>query len=107
MICGHANPAGYAYCGKCGQALDVVRCRCGFVAALNDVFCGRCSISLTLEIAGEASLSAAVEHRHDLDVLVQQAALEKQEKQISGTDHKVRVKQDDIRKLLALRRRKF
>lgn len=102
MSCNHSNPTGYLFCGSCGEALDALRCRCGFVAAAGDVFCGRCGIGLTV-VQG---VRAAVEqdHRFDLDYLVQQAA---QEHKFLESTHKVRVTQDDIRKLLATRRKKF
>lgn len=101
MTCNHASPAGYAYCGTCGAQLERARCRCGFVAAPGDVFCGRCGTSLA-EVAVAAA--AAAEHRFDLEQLAQQAA---QEKQFIESTHKVRVAQDDIRKLLTRRRKRF
>lgn len=102
MSCNHANPAGYSFCGSCGEALDVRRCRCGFIAAAGDLFCGRCGVNLTVVQA----LRGTVEHEHrfDLDDLIQQAA---QEHKFIESTHKVRVTQDDIRKLLATRRKKF
>lgn len=104
MTCNHANPAGYAFCGTCGELLERARCRCGFVAAPDDVFCGRCGTSLAeIAEAGVAAVAAA-EHRFDLEQLAQQAA---QEKQFLESTHKVRVTQDDIRKLLTRRRKRF
>ncbi len=44
------------------------------------------------------------DHRFDLERLVQQAA---EEKQFLESTHKARVTQDDIRKLLTRRRKKF
>ncbi|MDO8811772.1 MAG: zinc ribbon domain-containing protein [Gallionella sp.] len=110
MNCNHINPPGYIFCGTCGEALEHVRCRCGFVAhpineaSAGDVFCGRCGISLA-EVAVEDGRSAAdTDHRFDLEHLMQQAL---QEKQFLELTDKARVTQDDIRKLLTKRRKKL
>jgi hypothetical protein len=103
MSCNHANPAGYRFCSHCGEALNPVRCRCGFVAAAGEAFCGRCGANL-LALATGSEGSTAVDHRYDLLYLGQQAT---QEKQFLESTEKVRVTQDDIRKLLSTRRRKF
>lgn len=104
MSCNHPNPAGYLFCGHCGERLDSVCCRCGFVAAIGDAFCGRCGLSLTVEPEQELKGTTDIDHRFDLDYLVQQAA---QEHKFLESTHKARVTQDDIRKLLATRRKKF
>ena len=122
MSCNHPNPPGYSFCGSCGEELEVVRCRCGFVAAAGDLFCGRCGAGLIADSfplpnpppRGEGaneSLSefgvngtADFDHRFDLEHLVQQAA---EENKFLKSTHKARVTQDDIRKLLATRRKKF
>lgn len=104
MSCNHTNPAGYIFCGSCGEALDPVRCRCGFVAAAGDVFCGRCGASLTVAVTQGGQGATDADHRLDLEHLVQQAA---QENQFIESTHKARVTQDDIRKLLTTRRKKF
>jgi len=102
--CNHNNPAGYVFCGTCGSALEPVRCRCGFVAGTGDIFCGRCGASLTEVAAEDGSAAVDADLRFDLVQLSQQAA---QEKQYLETTHKARVTQDDIRKLLTVRRKKF
>ncbi|MDX8398898.1 MAG: zinc ribbon domain-containing protein [Gallionellaceae bacterium] len=105
MSCNHVNPDGYLFCAHCGQSLEPVRCRCGFVTARGDVFCGRCGVSLSEEVAARANKSAMdVDHRFNLENIVQQAA---QEKKFIESVHKAHVTQDDIRKLLAARRKKF
>jgi len=103
MSCHHTNPAGYVFCGTCGDKLAHSRCRCGFVAAAGAVFCGRCGTRLNETAAGDNRLAVDADHRFDLEQLAQQAA---QEKQFLETTHKVRVTQDDIRKLLTTRRKK-
>jgi hypothetical protein len=103
VSCSHSNPAGYQFCGSCGEALNPVHCRCGFSAAANDIFCGRCGASL-LELANGNAQDAVADHRFNLEHLAQQAA---QEKQFLESTDKVRVTQDDIRKLLASRRKNF
>ena len=104
MNCDHSNPAGYVFCGTCGAALKHVRCRCGFVAATSEFFCGQCGTNL-LEQATEADRGAVyVDQRFDLDQLAQQAA---QEKQFLESSDKARVTQDDIRKMLTTHRKKF
>jgi len=104
MSCNHINPAGYVFCGTCGDTLEPVRCRCGFVAATADVFCGRCGINLAEVAAGDGRAAADADHRFDLERLAQQAA---EEKQFLESTDKARVTQDDIRKLLTTRRKKF
>lgn len=105
MTCSHSSPPGYAFCGTCGEVLPHARCRCGFVAAVHDAYCGRCGAALA--VAGDATLQRAVmdaDRRFDLERLAEQAA---QENKFLETTHKARVTQDDIRKLLAKRRKKF
>lgn len=104
MSCTHTNPPGYLFCGSCGEALNPILCRCGFVTASGDAYCGRCGTSLTAETSPVAKGSADADHRFDLEFLVQQAA---QENKFLESTHKARVTQDDIRKLLATRRKKF
>lgn len=104
MTCKHSNPAGYVFCATCGSALEPARCRCGFVAATSDIFCGRCGTNLAEIAAGKGVGAADADHRFDLEFLAQQAA---QEKQFLESTNKARVTQDDIRKLLTMRRRKF
>jgi len=104
VSCNHANPPGYLFCGSCGEALNPVRCRCGFVAAAGEAFCGRCGANLLALATGGGQGFIAVDHRYDLQRLAQQAT---QEKQFLESTEKVRVTQDDIRKLLSTRRRKF
>lgn len=108
MNCNHTNPAGYAFCGTCGGALEYVRCRCGFVAGSGDIFCGRCGANLAgvaaMDAAREGGGAADAYHRFDLERLALQAA---QEKQFLESTDKARVTQDDIRKLLTMRRKKF
>ena len=105
MSCNHANPAGYAFCATCGSALDRPRCLCGFAASPGDAFCGRCGAPLSASgAAGEARPMTDADHRFDLLHL---AELAEQEKKYMETTHKVRVTQDDIRKLLASRRKRF
>lgn len=104
MSCNHLNPAGYAFCGTCGGALGHARCRCGFVTGMGDVFCGRCGANLVEVAAGGVEHSAVdADHRFDLERLMKQAA---QEKHLESTQ-KARVTQEDIRKLLTKRRKKF
>jgi len=105
MSCSHANPPGHAFCGTCGEVLPHARCRCGFVAGVTDAYCGRCGAALAM--AGDATQRSAVmdaDRRFDLERLAEQAA---QEGKFLDTNHKARVTQDDIRKLLAKRRKKF
>ena len=104
MNCNHINPAGYVFCGTCGGALEHVRCRCGFVAGTGDIFCGRCGTNLAEVAAGDGGGAVDADHRFDLERLAQQAA---QEKQFLESTDKARVTQDDIRKLLITRRKKF
>ena len=104
MTCTHPNPAGYLFCSTCGEKLDPLRCRCDFVAAAGDVFCGRCGTNLAELATGKGEGAITADHRYDLLRLTQQAA---QEKQFLESTEKVRVTQDDIRKLLSTRRRKL
>ncbi|MDD4959131.1 MAG: hypothetical protein PHS51_07255, partial [Gallionella sp.] len=69
-----------------------------------DVFCGRCGNSLMTDTAQGLKGAADNDQRFDLEYLVQQAS---QESKFFESTHKARVTQDDIRKLLATRRKKF
>lgn len=102
MSCHHSNPAGYIFCGQCGTALNAVVCRCGFVTASGEVYCGRCGAGLTLQIASENH--AAIEHRFDLEFLMQQID---QEKPLAYSSDNARIKQEDIRKLFELRKKRL
>jgi hypothetical protein len=107
MNCNHSNPAGYVFCGTCGVPVPHVRCRCGFAGGVNDVFCGRCGANLAVAADGQAPHGGALvdtDHRFDLERLAELAV---QENQFLETTHKARVTQDDIRKLLTMRRKKF
>lgn len=104
MKCKHTNPAGYAYCATCGSELNAVRCRCGFIAAAGDAYCGRCGINLSETIAKSGKLVVDADHRLDLVQLAEQAA---QEQLVLESTTKVRVNQDDIRRLIGRRRKKL
>jgi hypothetical protein len=104
MSCSHLNPAGYVFCGTCGDALKKVRCSCGWVVGIGDFFCGNCGKILLETPPVDGKTAVDNNHRFDLESLARQAA---QEKQFLETTHKARVTQDDIRKLLTLRRKKF
>lgn len=104
MSCRHSNPPGYTFCGICGGALAPQRCRCGFIAGVGDVFCGRCGASLGELAADLRSAVPDADRRFDLEHLARLAA---QEKQFMESTHKARVTQDDIRKLLTRRRKRF
>lgn len=104
MSCNHVNPPGYAFCGTCGRALDNPRCRCGFVGSAGDVFCGRCGTDISKAPASDALPIVDGDQRFDLESMVRQAA---NEKQFLESTHKAHVTQDDIRKLLTKRRKKF
>ncbi|MDP1611480.1 MAG: zinc ribbon domain-containing protein [Sulfuritalea sp.] len=104
MTCTHSNPPGYAYCGTCGEPVPHSRCRCGFVAGVRDAYCGRCGAALVATDAAAPRAVMDAERRFDLERLAQLAA---QENKFLETTNKARVTQDDIRKLLAKRRKKF
>lgn len=104
MSCNHANPESYLFCSRCGEALNPLRCRCGFVAAAGEAFCGRCGTSLAADTSQGVKRIADADQRYDLEALAEQAA---QENKFLETTHKVRVTQDDIRKLLSARRKRF
>lgn len=105
MSCSHSNPPGFAFCGTCGEILEHVRCRCGFAAGTNDAFCGRCGAGLVKsETLARQNAIIDADHRFDLELLAEQAA---QENKVLESTHKARVSQDDIRKLLAKRRKKL
>jgi uncharacterized Fe-S cluster-containing protein len=71
---------------------------------MGDIFCGNCGKNLLEVAAVDGRAGVDNDHRFDLERLAQQAA---QEKQFLESTHKARVTQDDIRKLLTLRRKKF
>lgn len=105
MTCKHSNPAGYVFCASCGEPLAHVRCRCGFVCAVNDLYCGQCGNRLAeARPLSDKSAVAGVDadNRFDLERMVVLAA---EENKYLET-YKAYVTQEDIRKLLAKRRKK-
>ena len=105
MSCLHENPAGYAFCVTCGEPLSVARCRCGFMCSTGDAYCGRCGNKLDNHpVAGNSPVQAGTDKdgRFDLARMLSQAH---EEDKILET-YRARVTQDDIRKLLAKRRRR-
>lgn len=68
------------------------------------MFCGRCGINLLEGAAGDGRAAVNTDRRFDIEHLAQKAA---QEKQFLESTDKARVTQDDIRKLLTMRKRKF
>lgn len=105
MSCAHSNPPGRAFCSTCGEPLPHVRCHCGFVAGAGDAYCGRCGAALVMaDAAAPRRPVMDADRRFDLERMAQQAA---EENKYLETTHKARVTQDDIRKLLAKRRKKF
>ena len=103
VSCNHAHLPGHLFCGICGEALDPPRCSCGFVVVPGDSFCGHCGAGASKPAAANDHVPAT-ERRFDLEHMAQLAA---QEKLFLETTDKARVTQDDIRKLLAIRRKKF
>src|SRR3990170_1287963 len=70
MACKHDNRAGYVFCGTCGAPVAHVRCRCGFICGMSDIYCGRCGDRLAqTQRAADKAGSAAVEAdgRFDLE----------------------------------------
>ena len=101
MACQHLNPVGYLFCSACGQPLDHQRCLCGFVCAADALYCGRCGHSLTtITTENEANATSALEHRYDLDMLVQLAGVAHKKSKVNGT-HIVDIHQNDIKPLFA------
>ena len=101
MSCAHDNPPGYHYCAQCGQALDFVVCRCGFVARPEDHFCGGCGLYLRPGLGAPAETPA----RGERFALAELMAEAQRENEIVDKAS-VRVTQEDIRKLIELRRKK-
>ena len=44
--CGNDNPRTSLECNNCGNKLNVIRCRCGFLNSLMDSYCGSCGKQL-------------------------------------------------------------
>ncbi len=44
--CGNDNPRTSLECINCGNKMNVVRCKCGFLNSLMDSFCGSCGKQL-------------------------------------------------------------
>ena len=75
MACNHPNPIGYLFCSSCGQALENQRCVCGFVCAVDALYCGRCGCALTQQIKENESPASAVKRRYDLELAMQLAGI--------------------------------
>ncbi len=104
MACKHDNRAGYVFCGTCGAPVAHVRCRCGFICGMSDIYCGRCGDRLaeTQRAGGKAgSAAVAADGRFDLERMAALTAREGRNLEI----HKAHVTQEAIRKLVAKRRK--
>ena len=104
MACKHDNRAGYVFCGTCGAPVAHVRCRCGFICGMSDIYCGRCGNRLaeTQRAADKAGLAAVeADGRFDLERMAALAA--KEGKNLES--HQAHVTQETIRKLVAKRRK--
>lgn len=104
MACHHSNPAGYVFCSSCGQALDYQQCRCGFICAADALYCGRCGHSLTAtETTGDDTAAvSAVEHRYDLDLLMQLAGIHHREQKSNVNEATgIKADQDGIKQMPA------
>ena len=104
MACKHENRAGYVFCGTCGAPVAHVRCRCGFICGMSDIYCGRCGNRLAeTQRAADKAGSAAVEAdgRFDLERMTALAA--KEGKNLES--YQAHVTQETIRKLVAKRRK--
>lgn len=44
--CGNDNPRSSLDCTNCGNKLNVIRCKCGFLNSLMDSYCGSCGKQL-------------------------------------------------------------
>jgi hypothetical protein len=75
------------------------QCTCGFICAVDEKFCGRCGSPLGIN---EISSQNPMEKRLNLEQIMAAAV---QDENLSDAQ-KVRVNQEDIRKLLASRKRK-
>ena len=107
MTCAHHRVPGYAFCGDCGEPTELPVCRCGFVAAASDRFCGRCGQSMAAEARGSLpDTGITASHpggRLDLARLMAEAG---QDKELISAESGGHVTQDDIRALIAARRGK-
>jgi len=102
VTCKHSIPAGYRFCGVCGESADVKTCKCGFVVAHVDLFCGRCGCSLT-SLAPSQISNDELNDRIDLEQLLIQAT---NDSASSPVTEKQRVTQSDIRNLISAQRKK-
>jgi|GEM_PF-1639390 len=100
MACHHSNPAGYVFCSACGQPLEYQQCRCGFICAADALYCGRCGHSLSTVETNIDTTVSAVEHRYDLDLLMQLANIRRDDKKPQIKEAKVvKVNPDDVEKV--------
>jgi class 3 adenylate cyclase/tetratricopeptide (TPR) repeat protein len=70
--CGADNPAGHAFCGQCGSALDPACPSCGAASRTGERFCGRCGTPLAASgpaVAPPPSAEAPVAERRLVSVL--------------------------------------
>lgn len=99
MSCNHTSTSiGRAFCNECGMPVDHRRCVCGNICAALDRFCSVCGFPLK-EI--DAVVQSGKGKRFDLEKITKVANFEA----ALSEAHKARVSQDDIKKLLARRRK--
>jgi hypothetical protein len=105
MSCGHDNPPGNFFCRVCGEAIAHRRCQCGAAVGPDDTFCGRCGIELTAATAAVVRTAVRGDANDGRFSLEQMLAMAREENRFLET-HKAYVTQDDIRKLVAKRKKK-
>ena len=104
MACKHDIRAGSVFCGTCGAPIAHVRCRCGFVCGMSDVYCGGCGNRLAeSQRAVDEAESAAVEADGRFDLERMAALTAREGKNLGG--YQAHVTQETIRKLVANRRK--
>ena len=106
MSCHHSNPPGYSFCATCGEAQDVLRCRCGFSNPKVNLYCGQCGLNLNILTKGtDEAVPVATLGKYNLDEFISKVVIQKKrdeekekekeaEEENSGT-----MSQDDIANL--------
>ncbi len=108
MSCQHTNPAGYFYCATCGEALDVIRCRCGFSNPKQNTYCGQCGLKLeSLHTAQPSTGHIATTGKYDLTEFIERVEIQKkhdekqQQEQTTSEEKTETMSQDDIANLFS------
>ncbi len=103
MACNHKNPPGVAFCVVCGCSRPHQRCdRCGAVCDERFLYCGQCGFALADQVQPTQRALVSGSNTYDLATLM--GAVGKKD-EVAKIESKSKASQDDIKALLAAKKK--